>query len=149
MAVFLILNQSYPTEELITFEDKKMSKAQAEGIIVDQVINELIVRNTSNGIIDDKYQLAVVGYGDYAYNCLEKKNVQSLKELNDNPLFVKTITKEIKTRQGIKRIETKQPVWVKPRSDGGAYLNKALNRVKDMVDIWIEKHPVSFPPLLP
>lgn len=148
VAVFLILNQSYPTEELITFEDKKMSKAQAEGIIVDQVINELIVRNTSNGIIDDKYQLAVVGYGDYAYNCFEKKNVQSLKELNDNPLFVKTITKEIKTRHGIKRIETKQPVWVKPQSDGGAYLNKALDRVKDMVDIWIEKHPISFPPVI-
>lgn len=148
VAVFFILNQSYPTEELITFEDKKMSKAQAEGIIVDQVINELIVRNTSNGIIDDKYQLAVVGYGDYAYNCLEKKNVQSLKELNDNPLFVKTITKEIKTRQGIQRIETKQTVWVKPRSDGGAYLNKALDRVKDMVDIWTEKHPVSFPPVI-
>ena len=148
LAVFLILNQSYPTEELITFEDKKMSKAQAEGIIVDQVINELIVRNTSNGIIDDKYQLAVVGYGDYAYNCFEKNNVQSLKELNDNPLFVKTITKEIKTRHGIKRIETKQPVWVKPQSDGGAFLNKALDRVKDMVDIWIEKHPISFPPVI-
>ena len=146
--VFLILNQSYPTEELITFGDKRMSKAQVEGIIVDQVINELIVRNTSNGIIDDKYELAVVGYGDYAYNCLEKKSVQSLKELNENPLIVKTFTKEIKTRQGIKKIETKQPVWVKPRSDGGAYLNKALDRVKDMVDVWTDKHPMSFPPVI-
>lgn len=93
--LFLILNQSYPTEELITFEDKKMPKSQIECMIINQVINELIVRNTSNGIIDDKYQLAVVGYGDYAYNCLEKKNVQSLKELNDNPLFVKTTTKKL------------------------------------------------------
>lgn len=148
VGVFLILNQSYPTEELITFGDKKMSKAQVESNIVNQVINELIVRNTSNGIIEDKYQLAVVGYGDYAYNCLEKNNVQSLKELNDNPLFVKTITKEIKTRQGIKKIESKQSAWVKPRSDGGAYLNIALDRVKDMVDIWTEKHPASFPPVI-
>lgn len=148
VVVFLILNQSYPTEELVTFGDKKMSKAQAEGIIVDQVINELIVRNTSSGIIDDKYQLAVVGYGDYAYNCLDKKNVQSLKELNDNPLIEKTLIKEIKTRQGIKKIETKQSAWVKPRSDGGAYLKKALDRVKDMVDIWTEKHPASFPPII-
>ncbi len=146
--IFIILNQSYPTEELITFGDKKMSKAQAEGIIVDQVINELIVRNTSNGIIDNKYQLAVVGYGDYAYNCLEKGNIQTLKELNNNPLFVKTITKEIKTRKGIKKSETIQPFWVKPRSEGGAYLKKALDRVKDMVDDWTEKHSMSFPPVI-
>jgi hypothetical protein len=148
VGVFFILNQSDPTKEIISFDSTEMSKASAECGIIDQVINELIVRNTSNGVIDDRYNIAVLGYGDYVFNCLKGKGIQSLNELNDNPIFVKTHIKEIRTRQGAKTIEQKRPVWVKPRSRGGAYLNKALNSVKKLVDKWTEEHMDSFPPII-
>ena len=146
--VFFILNQSYPTEEIISFDGTEMSKASAECSIIDQVINELIVQNTSNGVIDDRYNIAVSGYGDYVFNCLKGSSIQSLKELYDNPFSVKTQIKEIKTRQGAKTIEQKRPAWVIPRSDGGAYLNIALNKVKKLVDKWTEEHIDSFPPII-
>lgn len=148
VGVFFILNQSDPTKEIISFDSTEMSKASAECGIIDQVINELIVQNTSNGVIDDRYNIAVLGYGDYVFNCLKGKGIQSLNELNDNPIFVKTYIKEIRTRQGAKTIEQKRPVWVKPRSRGGAYLNKALNSVKKLVDKWTEEHMDSFPPII-
>lgn len=148
VGVFFILNQSDPTKEIISFDSTEMSKASAECGIIDQVINELIVQNTSNGVIDDRYNIAVLGYGDYVFNCLKGKGIQSLNELNDNPIFVKTHIKEIRTRQGAKTIEQKRPVWVKPRSRGGAYLNKALNSVKKLVDKWTEEHMDSFPPII-
>lgn len=148
VGVFFILNQSDPTKEIISFDSTEMSKASAECGIIDQVINELIVQNTSNGVIDDRYNIAILGYGDYVFNCLKGKGIQSLNELNDNPIFVKTHIKEIRTRQGAKTIEQKRPVWVKPRSRGGAYLNKALNSVKKLVDKWTEEHMDSFPPII-
>ena len=148
VGVFFILNQSDPTKEIISFDSTEMSKASAECGIIDQVINELIVQNTSNGVIDDRYNIAVLGYGDYVFNCLKGNGIQSLNELNDNPIFVKTHIKEIRTRQGVKTVEQKRPVWVKPRSRGGAYLNKALNSVKKLVDKWTEEHMDSFPPII-
>ena len=146
--IFFILNQSYPTEEKIEYGGEKMSKARVEGGIVDKVINELILSNTSNGVLNDKYNISVIGYGDYAYSCFEKGNVQTLKELQDNPLFVRTMSKKTKTRQGTKTIEIKQPTWIKTNSDGDAKLYKALNKARDIIENWAEEHESSYPPIV-
>lgn len=146
--IFFILNQSYPTKEMVDFSGERMSKAIAEGGIIDKVINELILSNTSGGVINDKYNIAVLGYGDYAYSCIETRCVQTLKELQDNPLFVRTIRKETKTRQGTKTIEVKQPTWVKTNSDGEANLYKALKKASEIIENWAEEHESSYPPIV-
>ena len=146
--IFFILNQSYPTEERIEFGGVRISKARVEGGIVDKVINELILSNTSDGVVNDRYNISVLGYGDYAYSCFEKGNVQTLKELQDNPLFVRTISKETKTRQGTKTIEIKQPTWIKTNSDGEAKLYKALKKARDIIENWAEEHESSYPPIV-
>ena len=146
--IFFILNQSYPTEEMIEFSGERISKARAEGGIIDRVINELILRNTNYGIINDRYNISVMGYGDYAYSCFEKGNVKTLKILQDDPLFVRTISKVIKTRQGEKTIEIKQPAWIKINSEGNANLYKALKKTKDIVEKWAEEHESSHPPIV-
>lgn len=146
--IFFILNQSYPTEEMIDFGGVKMSKARAEGGIIDKVINELILSNTSGGVINDRYNIAVLGYGDYAYSCFETKSVQTLKELQDKPLFVRTISKETKTRRGMKTIEVTQPTWVKINSDGEANLYEALKKASEIIENWAEEHESSYPPIV-
>lgn len=148
-SVLFILNQSYPTKEMITYNGVKKSKASIECSVIDNIINELIVRNTSNGILNDKYNISVIGYGDHAYNCLENnKNINSLKELDDNPISKREIDKEIITRHGIKTVKQTERFWTTPHSEGGAYLNYALKMVKKIAEEWIDKHPSSFPPIV-
>ena len=146
--IFFILNQSYPTEERIEFGGERISKARVEGGIVDKVINELILSNTSDGVVNDRYNISVIGYGDYAYSCFEKGYVHTLKELQDNPLCIRTISKETRTRHGIKTIEIKQPTWIKTNSDGEAKLYKALNKARDIIENWADEHESSYPPVV-
>lgn len=151
-AIIFILNQSYPTDNNIVYRGKEETISQAISDIVNQQLHTLITQNTDNNNIHNRYQISVIGYGDNVYNCfngnLRYKNFVELEELKGNPLSIKKTIKEKKTRQGIIQIEKDEPVWITPKSDGNAYLHKALNRVKNLAEKWISLHPSSFPPII-
>lgn len=151
-AIFFILNQSCPTENKIVYKGKEEKISQVISDIVNQQLHTLITQNTENNNIHNRYQISIIGYGDYAYSCfngnLRYKNYIELNELKDNPRSIKKTIKEKKTRQGIIQIESDEPVWITPQSDGNAYLHKALSRVKSLIEKWISFHPSSFPPIV-
>lgn len=150
--IFFILNQSYPTDNKIVYKGKEETVSQAISDIVNQQLHSLITQNTEDNNLHNRYQISVIGYGDYVYNCfngnLRYKNFVELEELKENPLSLKKTIKEKKTRQGIIQIERDEPVWITPKNDGNAYLHKALNRVKNLAEKWISLHPSSFPPII-
>lgn len=151
-AIFFILNQSYPTCEKINYKGKEKTISQAMCDIINQLLYSLITQNKKNNIVHNRYQVSVIGYGDYAYNCFEGflryKPIVELNDLFTSPLLVRKTIKEKKTRQGVVKIECDEPVWIKPKSDGNAYYHKALKRAKNYLEKWIEDHPSSFPPIV-
>lgn len=151
-AIFFILNQSYPTDNKIVYKGKEETVSQAISDIVNQQLHTLIIQNTEDNNLHNRYQISVIGYGDNVYSCfngnLRYKNYVELEELKGNPLSIKKTIKEKKTRQGLIHIERDEPVWITPKSDGNAYLHKALNRVKNLAEKWISLHPSSFPPII-
>lgn len=151
-AIIFLLNQSYPTSKKIIYNGEERMISQVVSDIINQQIYSLIIQNTQNKIVSDRYEVAVIGYGDYAYNCfngkLRFKPFVRLKELEDNPLLTTKVIKEKKTRQGIIQIEKDVPVWIKPQSEGNAYLHKAFDKAKKLVEKWISLHPFSFPPII-
>lgn len=151
-AIFFIINQSYPTREKINYKGKDKTISQAMCDIINQMLNSLITQNKKGNIVHNRYQVSVIGYGDYAYNCfdgaLRYKPIVELTELETNPLLVRKTIKEKKTRQGVVKIESEEPVWIKPKSDGNAYFHKALERAKNHIEKWILDHPSSFPPIV-
>jgi len=151
-AIIFIQNQSYPTNEKVLYKGEQKLISQIQCDILNKQLNNLITQNTKDGIIHNRYQVSVIGYGDFSYNCLEgnlrNKNFVELTELKENPISTKKIIKEKKTRRGIVQLESEEPIWIEPRSNGNAYLHKALERVKVLVEKWVSLHPNSYPPII-
>lgn len=151
-AIIFLLNQSYPTKEKISFMGKNLSESEVICDIINQQIQNIVLQNTDGEIIHNRYDISIIGYGDYSYNCLEGKlqhmDFASIKDLKDYPICTKTIIKERKTRQGLVQCNYEQPIWIKPRSTGNAYLHTALKRAEALIDRWIVKHPLSYPPTI-
>lgn len=151
-ALIFILNQSYPTNVKILYKGEENTISQVVCDMINRLLYALITQNTNKNIVHNRYQVSVIGYGDYAYNCLEgplaSKTFVDLSELDNNPLLIKKTIKEKKTRQGVVKIENDEPIWIKPKSDGNAYLHKALHRARNLAEKWIDLHPSSFPPII-
>ena len=151
-ALFFILNQSSPTCEKIFYKGKEKTISQAMCDAINQFLNSLITQNKKNNIVHNRYQVSVIGYGDYAYNCFEGslryKSIVDLNELESSPLLVRKAIKEKKTRQGVVKIEFDEPIWIRPKCSGNAFFHKALERAKKHIEKWTEDHPFSFPPIV-
>lgn len=151
-AIIIIHNQSYPTGRKITYKGEQKSVSQVLCDIINQQLNALIAQNIKGNTIQNNYQVSIIGYGDYCYSSfdgnLKYKDFVQLRDLKENPIsFTKTVV-EKKTRRGIVQMESEEPVWIRPRSDGNAYLHKALERAKHVAEKWISSHLDSFPPIM-
>lgn len=151
-AIFFVLNQSYQTDEEVFYNGEQKHVSQIQCDILNKHLNNIITQNTKEGIIHNKYHISVVGYGDYAYNCLEgnlkNKDFVKLTDLKENPISIRKTINKKKTRKGFVQFESEEPIWIKPRSNYNAYFHKALERVKGLVEKWISLHPDSFPPIV-
>lgn len=150
--IVFILNQSYPTEKKIFYKGTSKSISQVLCDMINQQLYTLLTQNTSGDTIHNRYQVSVIGYGDYCYSCfkgnLSYKDFVDLKELKENPIEIKKTIIEKKTRRGMVQIESEMPIWIKPRNGGNAYLFTALEHTKNMLERWTSLHPNSFPPIV-
>lgn len=151
-AIVFILNQSYPTGEIITYKGEQKSISEVLCGIINRQLDALVTLNTCDNTIHNRCQVSVIGYGDNCYSCLEGdmrfKNFVELKDLKENPILIKKTVIEKKTRRGVVQMQSEVPVWIKPRNEGNACLYKALGRVKKIVEEWTSLHPNSFPPII-
>lgn len=151
-AIVFVLNQSNLTNEEVKYHGEQKPVSQTLCDILNNQLNSIITQNTKEGILHNKYHVSVVGYGDFAYNCLEgnlrNKDFVELTDLKENPITTKKTIKGKKTRNGFIQFESEEPIWIKPRSNNNACLHKALERVIGLVEKWISLHPNSYPPIV-
>lgn len=79
---------------------------------------------------------------------LRYKDFVELQELKNNPISLNKTVIEKKTRKGIVQLQSEMPIWIKPKSNGNAYLHNALKRTKYILERWTSLHPNSFPPIV-
>ena len=151
-AVIFILNQSFPTNKITQYKGIEKKESQVLCDIVNQQIQSLLAQNTDSKMIHNRYEIAVIGYGDCSYSCfegnLQYKGLVGLTDLSENPICCRKIIKEKKTRKGVVQLECNDYIWIKPHSDGNAYLHKALEQAKRLAETWISLHPYSYPPII-
>lgn len=151
-AIVFIQNQSYPTNEKIMYKGEQKTISSAICDIINKQLYALISLNSSGSTVHNRYQISVMGYGDYCYNCFEGdlryKDFVELQELKNNPISLNKTVIEKKTRKGIVQLQSEMPIWIKPKSDGNAYLHNALKRTKYILERWTSLHPNSFPPIV-
>lgn len=144
-AFIFLVDHSVSMQKKTTLYGEEMTMAEAAARIVNNQINELVLRCVRMGDTRHYYDIAVVGYGVKAYSGwqgeLEGRDFVSPEELKKLP-FTKIVTrKETRTRRGIQVKEVEQVQWVSARHDGSwTHYHEAFDYARKLLDEWMEKH---------
>lgn len=144
-AFIFLVDQSISMSRVITFRGKQMSMAEAVAQIVNNQINELVLRCVKMGDTRHYYDIAVIGYGDDAAygwkGALDGRDFVSPDDLKNHP-YRKIITrKETKTRKGIQIKEVEEVQWLEPVAAGRCTCaHKAFKMAKELLTKWMEEH---------
>lgn len=144
-AFIFLVDHSVSMQQKTTLFGEEMTMAEAAARIVNNQINELVLRCVKMGETRHYYDIAVVGYGEKAYSGwqgeLEGRDFVSPEELKAHP-YTKIVTrKEVRTRSGVQVKEVEQVQWVSARHDGSwTHYHEAFDYAKRLLDNWMEEH---------
>ena len=144
-AFIFLVDQSVSMRRMTTLNGEQVSLAEAVARIVNNQINELVLRCIKTTEVRHYYDIAVIGYGHEVYSgwngVLAGKDFVSPEELKSNP-FKKIIVKEEKrTRKGVTVKEVEKVQWLEARCDGSwTHLHQAFDRAKELLDRWMKEH---------
>lgn len=150
--VFLV-DQSVSMRSKTTLHGEEMTLAEAVSRIVNNQINELVLRCIKTNEVRHYYDIAIIGYGSQVYSGwngdLEGRFFVSPQEIKDNP-YRKIITREeVRTRKGVSVKEVEKVQWLQARSDGSrTNMFAAFQKAKSLLEEWIaDKHEKDcYPP---
>lgn len=144
-AFIFLVDHSVSMQQKTTLFGEEMTMAEAAARIVNNQINELVLRCVKMGDTRHYYDIAVVGYGEGAYSGwqgeLEGRKFVSPEELKAHPYTKITIRKEIRTRKGVQIKEVEQVQWVSARHDGHwTHYHEAFDYARDLLSDWMIDH---------
>ena len=113
--------------------------------IVNNQINELVLRCIKTNEVRHYYDIAVICYGDDASygwkGTLAGRDFVSPEELKNNPFKKITVKEEKRTRKGVELKEVEKVQWVEPVAAGKyTRAHKAFAMAKDLLDKWMKEH---------
>ena len=144
-AFIFLVDHSVSMQQKTTLFGEEMTMAEAAARIVNNQINELVLRCVKMGETRHYYDIAVVGYGEEAYSGwqgeLEGRKFVSPEELKAHP-YTKIVTrKEVRTRSGVQVKEVEQVQWVSARHDGHwTHYHDAFDYARDLLSDWMIDH---------
>lgn len=144
-AFIFLIDQSVSMRAITHLGGEDMPMSEAVARIVNNQINELVLRCIKSSEVRHYYDIAVIGYGQEAHSGwmgeLEGRDFVSPEELKNHP-FKKIITKEEKrTRKGVTVKEVEKVQWIEARNDGKwTHVHKAFDYAKGLLDKWMEAH---------
>lgn len=144
-AFIFLVDHSVSMQQMTTLFGEEMTMAEAAARIVNNQINELVLRCVKMGDTRHYYDIAVVGYGEKAYSGwqgeLEGRKFVSPAELKNHP-YTKIVTrKEVRTRNGVQVKEVEQVQWVSARHDGSwTHYHEAFDYARDLLADWMIDH---------
>lgn len=144
-AFIFLIDQSGSMSRYTTYNGEQMSMAEAVARIVNNQINELVLRCIKTNEVRHYYDIAAIGYGTNAFSAwngeLEGRDFVSPEELKDHPFKVITTKEEKRTRRGTVIKEVQKTQWLEARSNGGGTsVHKAFQRAKDLLEQWMKDH---------
>jgi hypothetical protein len=144
-AFIFMVDHSVSMRKMTTLLGEDMTMAEAAARIVNQQINELVLRCIKSNEVRHYYDIAVIGYGEEAYSGwngdLEGRTFVSPEELRNNPFKKTNVREEKRTRKGsvIKEVEKVQ--WMEARHDGSwTHVHKAFDMAYGLLEEWMKEH---------
>ena len=144
-AFIFMIDQSISMSRKFNYRGEYITLADAVARIVNNQINELVLRCIKTTEVRHYYDIAVIGYGDdasYAWKgTLAGRDFVSPEELKNNPFKKITVKEEKRTRKGVELKEVDKVQWIDPVA-AGKYTrgDKAFMMVKKLLDGWMKEH---------
>lgn len=154
-AFIFLVDHSVSMNRMTNWNGERITLSEAVARIVNNQINELVLRCIKADEIRHYFDIAVIGYNTEAYSGwqgeLEGNWFVSPKQLRENPFKTITVREEKRTRKGpvIKEVEKVQ--WVEADHSGSwTHLHTALDCAKRLLSEWIKEHndSVCYPPTI-
>jgi hypothetical protein len=157
-ALFVVLiNQSASMRERLS--GTHVSKAEGVSEILNQWLNELVVRASGGNGSSDLIEVALIGYRT---DSDQRSVVESAFAAGPKDRFARSMTElldlaHIETRdseffdedrEGQRNLAVDTPIWVEPIAEGGTALEEVCHQAIQLVVEWLKKHPSSFPPVV-
>lgn len=144
-AFIFLIDQSVSMKAMTKLGKEEMPMSEAVARIVNNQINELVLRCIKSTEVRHYYDIAVIGYGHEVYSGwngeLEGRDFVSPEELKAHPFKKITVREEKRTRKGIVEKEVEKVQWIEARNDGHwTHVHKAFAKAKELLDEWMEKH---------
>jgi len=144
-AFIFMIDQSISMSRKLNYRGEFITLADAVSRIVNNQINELVLRCIKTNEVRHYYDIAVIGYGDDASygwkGTLSGRDFVSPEELKNNPFKKITIKEEKRTRKGVELKEVDKVQWVEPVAAGKyTRAHKAFAMAKDLLDKWMKEH---------
>ncbi len=144
-AFIFLVDHSVSMQQMTTLYGEEMTMAEAAARIVNNQINELVLRCVKMDDTRHYYDIAVVGYGEGAYSGwqgeLEGRKFVSPEELKTHPYMKTKIRKEVRLRSGVQIKEMEQVQWVSARHDGHwTHYHEAFDYAIDLLADWMIDH---------
>lgn len=147
-----VIDQSYSmSDPFDSNATETRSKAEELAKSINLQLELLVDRCALGEDILDRFDISVIGYGENVESALkgdlESKELVSISQIAFNPLRIDTFKKKESDGSGgfVERIH-QYSVWVDPVSINGTPMCKALQKVKNILENWIDEHPNSYPP---
>lgn len=154
-AFIFLVDHSVSMNRKTNWNGEEITLSEAVARIVNNQINELVLRCIKADEIRSYFDIAVIGYDTSAYSGwqgeLEGQWFVTPKQLRENPFKTITVREEKRTRKGpiVKEVEKVQ--WVEADHSGSwTHLHSALDCAKSILSEWIERHrnEVCYPPTI-
>ena len=144
-AFIFMIDQSISMSRKLNYRGEFITLADAVARIVNNQINELVLRCIKTNEVRHYYDIAVIGYGDDANygwkGTLVGRDFVTPEELKNNPFKKITVKEEKRTRKGVELKEVEKVQWVEPVAAGKyTRAHKAFAMAKELLDKWMKEH---------
>ena len=144
-AFIFLIDQSASMNRKTKLYGEEITLAEAVAKIVNNQMNELVLRCIKTNEVRHYYDIALIGYGTEAYSGwsgeLAGRDFVSPEEMKNHPYKVITVREEKRTKRGMLVKEVEKVQWLEARCDGSwTHLHEALDKAKALLETWMEKH---------
>lgn len=142
-AFIFMIDQSISMSRKLNYRGEFITLADAVARIVNNQINELVLRCVKMGETRRYYDIAVIGYGDDAcygwQGALAGCDFVSPEDLKNNPYKKIYVKEEKRTRKGVELKEVEKVQWIEPVAEGKyTRADKAFGLAKQLLEKWME-----------
>ncbi|MBO5438203.1 MAG: VWA domain-containing protein [Thermoguttaceae bacterium] len=158
-ACFLfLLDQSYSMEEPLGASQNRKCDELASAL--NGWLQNMAIRASGDSGIKDWMDIGVFGYRtDQAGNPiiesalrgpLAGRSIVSITDIGMNPIRIDQRMQVIPDEETgeVIQIPCEVPVWVDPVAEGGTPMCHMFYHAHELLSVWIQEHPYSFPPIV-